>query len=157
MSARKPAPLEMPAGTRAGWHAISGVASHVRHASTDSGRIQRRNGQVTTTHTTTLRIDGRPAQITLRSPADVNDGQSVTLAGKMQGANFVGYAIRNNGTQVVHTTPTTLLTVAGALLIVAGLPFILFTGVGILLIGTGAHLLFRMQRNRTCADMLRLR
>lgn len=140
-----------------GWESITGVASQVRHATTTSGRIQRRNKQTTTTHTMTLRVDGKPAEITLRSLTDVSDGESVSLAGAMSGESFVAYAMRNDRTRIVHTTPTILLTFAGVLLIVAGVPYILFTGVGFLLIGKGTGILFRMKRNRCCAGLLRER
>ena len=134
---------------------IKGLASHVRHASTTTGSTYKGSGSVSTSHTTTLRVNGKPGHVALRGTMDINDGDMVSLAGNDKNGIFVGYAICNETTGIVYSDPTALRTLAGFLIIIAGIPFIWLFGLGLILIGIGIYLVSLASRPRKCAELLR--
>jgi hypothetical protein len=152
--------------TISGLTILTGVASGVRHAASVEGAVNRGNGNVHTKHHLVLRVDGRPAEISLMSAADVADGETVSIAGTMKSGTFRGFAIRNDSTHAIYSTPTTAGFVIAMVFVIIGVPFLYLSvglnmGIGWLLfiglffMGIGAYLIFKMHRHNVAARMLR--
>jgi hypothetical protein len=135
---------------------LCGVATGVRHASSIEGAMNRGTGNVHTKHHVSLRVGQQPVEITLMSAADINDGETVSVAGKKKrDGTFRGFAIRNDSTRAVYAMPTAAGMAVGIFLVIIGMPLILLVGIGLVFIGAGGHLVFKMHRCKTAANMLR--
>lgn len=132
---------------------LSGTVSGIRHSSETSGHIGKNGGNVHTKQVIALRVDGKPAEIKLMSMPDVQDGERVTLAGRMKNGSFRALAMRNEKTGAIYRMPTTLAYVFGALLVLVGLPLLLVV-VGVLFIGAGAWTLYEAWTHTQAAKLL---
>jgi len=122
--------------------AIAGKVSHInRIASTEDD-----GGRITTTHETTLRVDGRHVQI-----GDacnwLSDGDHVAIVGHESGGELVPVAIRNDTTGYENIAEVRSSYGFGILMIVLGV--ILFALIiGIFMIGWGIWTIFRVNRDK---------
>ncbi len=132
---------------------LSGTVSGIRHSSETSGHIGKNGGNVHTKQVIAFRVDGKPAEIKLMNMPDVQDGEHVTLAGRMKNGSFRALAMRNDQTRAVYKMPTTLAYVFGALLVLVGLPLLLIL-VGVLFIGAGAWTLYEAWTHTQAARLL---
>ncbi|NIM43967.1 MAG: hypothetical protein GTN84_22250 [Hydrogenophaga sp.] len=133
---------------------LSGTVSGIRHSSETSGHIGKNGGNVHTKQVIAFRVDGQPAEIKLMNMPDVQDGERVTLAGRMKNGSFRALAMRNDQTRAIYGMPTTMAYVFGALLVLVGLPLLLVL-VGVLFIGAGAWTLYEAWLHTQAANLLR--
>lgn len=84
---------------------MTGVVSGIRHAPVTEGVIGKSGGSVRTGHALAFRVDDRSVQIKLPNMPDVQDGETVTLAGRVKNGTFQALALRNDRTRAIYATP----------------------------------------------------
>lgn len=132
---------------------LSGIVSGIRHASVTEGQIGKHGGNVRTGHALSFRVNDRSVQIKLPDLPDVQDGEEVTLAGRVKNGTFHALAMRHNRTQAIYATPATPGYIMGGILTLVGIP-LLFILVGIFFIGFGAYTLYQAHNYAQAAKML---
>lgn len=124
---------------------VTGTVSHLTTHSEVHGRVKKGQGSVTTSHKTDFRIDGRAAFF--KGAINVADGDTVTLAGETIRGEFRAKAIKNLGTGVIYSEPTTAFFVFGGLAILASIPMMLIL-IGFLLLPLAIWLIYEGYRNQ---------
>lgn len=130
---------------------LSGTVSHASTTSFVRGAVKKGKGQISTSHRTDFRVDGKAA--CFGASVNVADGDHVTLVGNLKGGEMRARALRNNETGVVYSSPTTLLYILGGLLVLIGIPALLIF-VGLILIPIGAWFIFQGYANQSAAKVL---
>jgi hypothetical protein len=124
----------------------SGVASHVRDGTEIRGAVSGGaggvHGGVQTRQVLTFRVEGRPVEIKLTSPATLADGDRVRVIGKERNGILRARAMRNETTGAVHAVEAWRLYGLGACFMILGLPAMAFPPVGVPVFLVGP-LLFR--------------
>lgn len=132
---------------------LSGIVSGIRHASVTEGHIGKNGGSVRTGHALAFRVNDQSVQIKLPNMPDVQDGEEVTLAGRVKNGTFQALAMRNNRTRAVYATPAMPGYVMGGLMAAVGIP-LLFIFVGVFFIGFGGYTLYQAHNYAQAAKML---
>jgi hypothetical protein len=132
---------------------LSGVVSGIRHASITQGNIGKNGGSVRSGHALAFRVDDRSVQIKLPEIPDVQDGETVTLAGRIKKGTFQALAMRNDRTHAVYATPAMPGYIMGGLMTAVGIP-LLFVFVGIFFIGFGGYTLYQAYNYAQAAKLL---
>lgn len=132
---------------------ITGVVSGIRHAPVTEGQIGKNGGSVRTGQALAFRVNDRSVQIKLPDMPDVQDGEEVTLAGRVKNGTFHALAMRNDRTRAVYATPAMPGYIMGGLMTAVGLP-LLFVLVGVFFIGFGGYTLWQAHNYAQAAKML---
>lgn len=132
---------------------ISGVASGIRHGAVSEGHVGRNGGTIRSGHALAFRVDDRSVQIKLPDLPDVQDGEMVTLAGRVRNGTFQALALRNDRTRAVYAIPAMPGYVMGGLMVAVGLP-LLFILVGVFFIGFGGYTLYQAHNYAQAAKLL---
>ena len=142
-----------PKGRALSLTTLSGIVSGIRHASVTEGQIGKNGGSVRTGHALAFRVNDRSVQIKLPEMPDVQDGEEVTLAGRVKNGVFQALAMRNDRTRAVYATPAMPGYVMGGLMAAVGVP-LLFVFVGVFFIGFGGYTLYQAHNYSQAAKML---
>ncbi|MBN8829508.1 MAG: hypothetical protein J0G94_02500 [Sphingomonadales bacterium] len=132
---------------------MTGVVSGIRHAPVTEGHIGKNGGSVRTGHALAFRVDHRSVQIKLPNMPDVQDGETVTLAGRVKNGTFQALALRNDRTRAIYATPAMPGYVMGCLMTAAGFP-LLFILVGVFFIGFGGYTLWQAHNYAQATKLL---
>jgi hypothetical protein len=132
---------------------ITGVASGFRHATVVEGHTSTNGGSIRTGHALAFRVDGRSVQLKLPDMPDVQDGEAVTLAGRVKNGTFHALAMRNDRTRAIYATPAMPGYIMGGLMTVVGFP-LLFILVGVFFIAFGSYTLWQARNYAQAAKML---
>lgn len=130
---------------------LSGQVSHVATTATVHGSVKRGKGNVSTSHKTDFRVDGKAASF--RAAVNIADGDRVTLVGKTKGGEMCARALRNEQTGVIYSGMTTAAYILGTILIVLGIP-LSFIFIGVPLVAVGAWLIFEGYMNRSAIKQI---
>jgi len=132
---------------------MTGVVSGIRHAPVTEGVIGKSGGSVRTGHALAFRVDDRSVQIKLPNMPDVQDGETVTLAGRVKNGTFQALALRNDRTRAIYATPAMPGYIMGGLMTAVGFP-LLFILVGVFFIGFGGYTLWQAHNYAQAAKLL---
>lgn len=132
---------------------MTGVVSGIRHAPVTEGHIGKNGGSVRTGHALAFRVDDRSVQIKLPVMPDVQDGETVTLAGQLKNGTFQALALRNDRTRAIYATPAMPGYIMGGLMTAVGFP-LLFILVGVFFIGFGGYTLWQAHNYAQAAKLL---
>ncbi|PJG47261.1 hypothetical protein CAF53_02660 [Sphingobium sp. LB126] len=132
---------------------MTGVVSGIRHAPVTEGVIGKSGGSVRTGHALAFRVDDRSVQIKLPNMPDVQDGETVTLAGRVKNGTFQALALRNDRTRAIYATPAMPGYIMGGLMTAVGFP-LLFILVGVFFIGFGGFTLWQAHNYAQAAKLL---
>jgi len=132
---------------------MTGVVSGIRHAPVTEGVIGKSGGSVRTGHALAFRVDDRSVQIKLPNMPDVQDGETVTLAGRVKNGTFQALALRNDRTRAIYATPAMAGYIMGGLMTAVGFP-LLFILVGVFFIGFGGFTLWQAHNYAQAAKLL---
>jgi len=132
---------------------MTGVVSGIRHAPVTEGVIGKSGGSVRTGHALAFRVDDRSVQIKLPNMPDVQDGETVTLAGRVKNGTFQALALRNDRTRAIYATPAMPGYIMGGLMLAVGFP-LLFILVGVFFIGFGGYTLWQAHNYAQAAKLL---
>ncbi|ODU20191.1 MAG: hypothetical protein ABS87_11675 [Sphingomonas sp. SCN 67-18] len=133
---------------------LSGVVSGIRHSSVTEGHIGKNGGTIRTGQTLAFRINDQSVQIKLPDMPDVQDGEQVTVAGRMKNGRFHALALRNDSTRAVYGTPATLGYIMGVLMVVLGF-MLLVVLIGVLFLGVGGYTLYQAYNYSEAVKLLR--
>ncbi|WP_443971441.1 hypothetical protein [Sphingobium sp. CR28] len=132
---------------------MTGVVSGIRHAPVTEGVIGKSGGSVRTGQALAFRVDDRSVQIKLPNMPDVQDGETVTLAGRIKNGTFQALALRNDRTRAIYSTPAMPGYIMGGLMTAVGFP-LLFILVGVFFIGFGGFTLWQAHNYAQAAKLL---
>lgn len=132
---------------------LTGSASGIRLAPATEGVFGKNGGSVRTGAALAFRIDDRSVQIKLPNVPDIQDGEQVTVAGRMKNGVFQALAMRNDRTRAVYATPAMPGYIMGGLMTAVGIP-LLFILVGVFFIGFGGYTLYQAHNYAQAAKML---
>ncbi len=132
---------------------LTGTVSGIRHSTETVGHIGKNGGSIQSGQVLSFRVDGRSAQIKLKDMPDVDEGDRVTLAGRMKNGSFRALALRNDQTSAVYSTAPLPGYVMGVLMVLLGLP-LLFVLVGVVFLGIGGYTLYQAYEYDQAAKML---
>jgi hypothetical protein len=131
----------------------TGSATGLVRSSQTEGAVGRNGGSVRTAQVLTFRLDGKVVEIKLPTQPNVDDGESVTVAGREKNGVFRALALRNDVTGAVYAIPSGPGFVMGGLLVVLGVP-LLFVVVGVLFLGFGGWTVYQAWTYRQAAQLL---
>lgn len=117
------------------------------------GHIGKNGGSVRTGHALAFRVDDRSVQIKLPAMPDVQDGETVTLTGRVKNGTFQALALRNDRTRAIYATPAMPGYIMGGLMTAVGFP-LLFVFVGVFFIGFGGYTLWQAHNYAQAAKLL---
>jgi hypothetical protein len=131
----------------------TGAATGLVRSSQTEGAVGRNGGSVRTAQVLTFRLDGKVVETKLPTQPSIDEGESVTVAGREKNGVFRALALRNDATGAVYAIPSTSGFVMGGVLIVLGVP-LLFIVVGVLFMGIGAWTFYQAWTYRQAAQLL---
>lgn len=89
---------------------IEGIASEVTNTTSVSGG---NDTAVTTTHITTLKLNGEMVQVMLGTPPIINEGDQIAVAGMVKDGILIGCAYKNITKNVLGSTPHLMSLIIG--------------------------------------------
>lgn len=132
---------------------LTGTVSGIRHAAITQGQLGKSGGSIRTGHALSFRVGDRSIQLKLPELPDVQDGEEVTLAGKIKNGTFHALAMRHNRTGAIYATPAMPGYIMGGIMTAVGIP-LLFILVGVFFIGFGGYTLYQAHNYAQAAKML---
>jgi hypothetical protein len=91
-----------------------------------------------------FRIDGKPMFYRTRTITSFSDGDTASAVGNMKNGTLQALALRNHTTGATYHAPYLMPAMLALVLVVIGLPLIGFLGIGLLFVGFGAWVLWKV-------------
>jgi hypothetical protein len=101
-----------------------------------------------------FRIDGKPMFYRTRTLASFAEGDEAVAVGKVKNGTLEALALRNLSTGATYHAPYVLPAILAAVLVLLGVPLIGFLGIGLLFIGFGAWILWKVWNVHQAAQSL---
>lgn len=111
------------------------------------------HGQIYSARTVTLEVDGQIITLKHKEPIVLTEGDWIVAAGWRTSNGLQSSVFANRSRKTFNHAPANLATLGGVLMILLGIPLLLFV-VGILPIALGGYLLFLAKRMKQANAML---
>lgn len=132
---------------------LTGTITAIQRSSETSGQMNKGTGGIHTKQVLSFRIDGKSALIKLPAMPDVNEGESITIAGHEKNGIFEAFAMRNNNSGAIYAVPTTMMFVVCGLLALVGLMTLVML-VGVIFLALAGLNLWIALRYKKAAEMV---
>ncbi len=104
-----------------------------------------------------MRVDGKPVLFKSKTLPSVSEGDQVAAAGADKNGTLEALALRNLTSGGFYYPPAGPMAIAiGVVAIVVGIPLIAACGIGLVSIGGGAFLIYRIYRHRAAIALVEL-
>ncbi|MBX3357592.1 MAG: hypothetical protein KF745_04105 [Phycisphaeraceae bacterium] len=134
----------------------SGLASNVQLGSDYSYAATSNHGPVAIKNQlVSLRIESRPVLFRTRTLPSISEGDVVAVVGHEKNGTLEALVLKNVTTEAFYAPPTVMPMVLSVLLILIGIPLIALLGLGLLFVGFGGYVLYRVICVRRAISMLR--
>lgn len=101
-----------------------------------------------------FRIDGKPMFYRTRTLASFTEGDAASAVGTMKNGTLEALALRNHTTGATYHAPYVMPAILAAVLIVIGIPLIAVLGIGLLFVGFGGFVLWKVWNLRQAVQLL---